>query len=241
MVLTLLLVAPSFGQEISSSKDTGITREQADGILKELRQIREFLELQAQSRPGAASVPQKQSMKIDDEYALGDKNAPLTMVEFTDYQCPFCRYFETTTYNELKSKYIDTGRLRFVSRNLPLAAHPDAMRAAEAAMCAGDQGQYWTIRPLLFRQDSLLTESALLEYAANLGMDMNTFESCLKSEKHKARILKDAEAAGLLRIDGTPGFLIGKTTSDGVEGYVTIGAAPFAEMDAKLNASDVGR
>ena len=187
-VWVFVTVNSSFGQEASSPRDVGITRGQADEILNELRQIRQYLERQAQPRPGTAPALQKQSLKIDGEYVLGDKDAPLTMVEFSDYQCPYCRGFETTTYNELKSKYIDTGWVRFVSRNLPLAAHPDAMRAAEAAMCAGDQGQYWTIRPVLFRQDSLLTESALLNYAADLHMDVSIFESCLKSEKHKARI-----------------------------------------------------
>jgi protein-disulfide isomerase len=240
-LLTFVLVTSSFSQEVSSAKDPGITHEQADAILNELRQIREYFEQQGQHRPAAPLAPQKQRMKIDSSYTLGGEDAPLTMVEFADYQCPFCREFESTTYNELKSKYIDTGKLRFVSRNLPLAMHPDAMRAAEAAMCAGDQGQYWAIRSILFRQESLLTESALLDYAANLPLDLNTFETCLKNEKHKAQILKDVEAAGLLHIDGTPAFLIGKTTSDGVEGYLTVGAAPFAEIDAKLSASEAGR
>ena len=80
---------------------------------------------------------------------LGDKNAPLTVVEFTDYQCPFCQRFHVTSYPDLKKNYIDTGKVRFYSRDLPLDFHANAMRAAQAARCANDQGQYWKMREIM--------------------------------------------------------------------------------------------
>jgi protein-disulfide isomerase len=159
------------------------------------------------------------------------------MIEFTDYQCPFCRGFESATFDQIRKEYIDTGKLRFVSRNLPLEMHPDAMRSAEAALCAGDQGQYWSMRDFLFTSQSLAVER-ILESAQNLKLNIEVFRSCLEGEKHKTEILNDVSDSRALQIDGTPAFVIGKTTAGGVEGYVTTGALPFAQFDAKLKASE---
>ena len=225
----------AFGQDSSA----GITRAQADAILDELRQIRQLL--QNQAKPMVAPVlpvlPQKRSMKLQGDYTLGAENAPLTMVEFTDYQCPFCRGFKKETFDRIRKLYIDTGKLRFVSRNLPLEMHKDAMRSAESAMCAGDQGQYWAMRDRLF-QSPELSGDAIVSMAKDLKLDIEAFQSCVDGEKHKSEILRDVQEAQALNIAGTPAFLIGKSTDYGVEGYVTTGALPFAQFDAKLKASD---
>ena len=234
--LTLLFLygaCLAFGQDTSG----GITRAQADAILDELRQIRQLL--QSQAKPVVAPVlPQKRSMKLQGDYTLGAENAPLTMVEFTDYQCPFCRGFKEETFDQIRKLYIDTGMLRFVSRNLPLEMHKDAMRSAESAMCAGDQGQYWTMRDRLF-QSPELSGDAILSMAKDLKLDIEAFQSCVDGEKHKSEIFRDAQEAQALNMAGTPAFLIGKSTDYGVEGYVIIGALPFAQFDAKLKGSDV--
>jgi Trk K+ transport system NAD-binding subunit len=126
----------------------GITRQQAEDILKELRQIRQLLE----RPPVAARGPQEEAparAKISDLTGvsmLGSKNAPLTIVEFTDYQCPFCQRFHVTAFPELKKAYIDTGKVRFFSKDMPLDFHPNAMRAAMAARCAGEQNKFWELR-----------------------------------------------------------------------------------------------
>lgn len=155
------------------------------------------------------------------------------MVEFTDYQCPFCRQFETATFGEIRKKYIDTGKLRFISLNMPLDIHPNALQAAEAVLCAGDQGEFWTMRDAL-RTASKLTQGDLLNYAQALHLKMSEFGSCLESGKHKADIQKDIQKATWLGMNGTPSFLVGKTTPDGVDGYIIVGAQPFAAFDAKL-------
>src|SRR5690348_3797998 len=101
------------------AQDSGITRQQADDILNELRQIRQLLERQGkaqpQPQPQAQPEPTRAKLRLDGFQMLGQKNAPLTVVEFTDYQCPFCQRFHVTTFSELKKNYIDTGKVRFYS------------------------------------------------------------------------------------------------------------------------------
>lgn len=216
--------------------DPGITRSQADAILDELTQIRRLLE--GQVKPAAVPpVPQKRTVKVQGGYSLGSDTAPLTLIEFTDYQCPFCRGFQNNTFDQIRKLYIDTGRLRFISRNLPLDIHPDAMRSAEAALCAGDQGRYWPMRDFLFKSPSLATER-ILDSAQNLKLDPEVFRACLNGEKHKTEILNDVSDAKALQINGTPAFVVGKTTAFGVEGYVTVGALTLAQFDAALKASE---
>ena len=95
----------------------------------------------------------------------------MTMVEFTDYQCPFCQRFHVTTFGELKKNYIDTGKVRFYSRDLPLDFHPNAMRAAQAARCAIEQGKYWQIRDVMGANPDKLDLEHLVGFASDLKMD----------------------------------------------------------------------
>src|SRR5277367_6195365 len=124
----------------------GLTRDQADDILKELKAIHQLLERQqtaaAQPQPAPASDKVKMSV-TPGWYSLGRDDAPVTVVEFADYQCPFCRKFHSETFAEIKKNYIDTGKVRYVSRDLPLDFHPNAAPAAQAARCAGEQHKFW--------------------------------------------------------------------------------------------------
>src|SRR5437588_8538267 len=121
----------------------GITGEQADAILNELRQIRLLLEKQRTTAPQAVapspSTPERVRLSLNGQHALGAPDAPLTVVEFTDYQCPFCNQFHRLTFPELKKTYIETGKIRFISRDLPLEFHRNALRAGRHARCGGGQ------------------------------------------------------------------------------------------------------
>ncbi len=215
--------------------EPGITRSQADAILDELKQIRRLLEGQVKTT-AVTPGPQKRTVRVQSGYnSLGSDTAPLTLIEFTDYQCPFCRGFQNSTFDQIRKLYIDTGKLRFISRNLPLDIHPDAMRSAEAALCAGDQGQYWPMRDFLFKSPSLTTER-ILDSAQNLKLDSQVFRACLDGEKHKTEILNDVSETRTLQINGTPAFVVGKTTTFGVEGYVTVGALTLAQFNEALKA-----
>src|SRR5271157_1537054 len=163
--LALLLAAPAGAQV--NPKEEGITREQANQILEELRQIRQLLEKQ-QGKPQAPPEPTRAKLNMQGSEMLGSKDAPLTMVEFTDYQCPFCQRFHTTVFADLKKNYIDTGKVRFYSRDLPLdTMHPNAIRAAQAARCASEQGQYWALRDIMGANPGKLDMDSLVADAAS--------------------------------------------------------------------------
>ena len=215
--------------------EPGITRKQADDILNELKQIRQLLEKQAAALP-QAQQPQitKATIGIDGAYTLGAKNAPLTMVEFTDFQCPYCKSFHVSTFSELKKNYIDTGKLRFVSRDLPLDFHPNAMQAANAGRCAGEQGQFWAMRDRMNSNPEKLDMMSLVEFAQDLKLDVGAFRGCIESGKFKERIQDDIALAERIGANGTPAFVIGKSTPDGVDGEVVVGAMPYAMFDQKL-------
>jgi protein-disulfide isomerase len=225
----LLPGAPALAQE------PGITRQQAEEILQELRQIRQLLERQQQQPP--AGPPAKIKMNLQGAQMLGSKDAPITMVEFTDYQCPFCQAFHTQTFGELKKNFIDTGKVRFYSRDLPLdSMHPNAMRAAEAGRCAAEQGDFWKLRDVMGNHPDKLDLDSLLADAGFLKMDVAAFRTCVVSEKYKDAVQADVMEAMRIGADGTPAFVIGKSTAEGLEGDLVVGAHPYSTFDLKLRS-----
>lgn len=224
------------GKESPGLEDAGITRRQADDILNELRQIRLLLENQQKAPKSAQGAPamEPMTMKIDAGPFLGSADAPLTLVEFSDYQCPFCKQFHTATFDQLRKEYIDKGKLRFISRDLPLEMHSSAGRAAQAARCAGDQGRFWQMRDLLIANAGNLGPGALLDYAHSLSLDAAKFSGCLESGQHKSEVQKDADLANSLGIIATPTFILGRTTADGVDGIKFLGALPYPAFESKV-------
>jgi protein-disulfide isomerase len=215
--------------------EPGITRKQADQILDELKQIRQLLEKQAVApREQAGEQITKAKVSTEGAYAIGSKDAPLTMVEFTDFQCPFCQRFHVSTFADLKRNYIDTGKLRFVSRDLPLDFHPNAMQAANAGRCAGEQGQFWAMRDRMNSNPDKLDINNLVSYAQDLKLNVAAFRGCVESQKYKDAIQADANTAQQIGANGTPSFVLGKTTADGVDGELIIGAMPYQVFDQKL-------
>jgi len=219
------------------NQEPGITRQQADQILNELRQIRQLLEQQKAAAP--AAQPQRASratLNMEGVAMLGSKDAPLTIVEYTDYQCPFCQRFHLTAFNELKKAYIDTGKVRFYSRDLPLDFHPNAMRAAMAARCAGEQNQsqFWNLRNVMGANPNMLDMDHILGFAAELKLDTKALRGCVEGEKYKSAIESDLAEAMKVGAQGTPTFVIGKSTPTGVDGEIVEGAMPFQMFDQKL-------
>jgi protein-disulfide isomerase len=226
--LPLLLILPLGAQE------QGISRQQAEEILNELRQIRQLLEKQA--KPAAPQPEQitRAKLNLDGFAMLGSKDAPLTMVEFTDYQCPFCQRFHVATFGELKKNYIETGKVRFYSRDLPLDFHPNALRAAQAARCSAEQGQFWSLRNVMGANPDKLDLEHILGFATDLKMDATKLRTCVESEKYKDSVQTDVMEGMKIGATGTPTFVIGKSTPEGVDGEVMIGALPYQMFDAKL-------
>lgn len=213
--------------------EKGITKQQADEILDELRQIRQLLEKQ-QNANAQPEQPTRAKVATAGAFAIGSQNAPVTMVEFTDFQCPFCYRFHVNTFNELKKNFIDTGKVRFVSRDLPLDFHPNAMQAAQAGRCAGEQGQFWPMRDRMGANPEQLDMGHLLADAQDLKLNVDTFRSCIQSGKYKSAIQADIQEATRVGANGTPSFVIGKTTPNSIDGELVIGAQPYQVFDQKL-------
>ena len=239
VVLPLALLLPLGAQTKKNTKNEGITREQADQILNELRQIRQLLEKEGER--GAAAAPSRAKLNLEGFQMLGSKDAPITVVEFTDYQCPFCQRFHTTVYGDLKKNFIDTGKVRFYSRDLPLdSIHPDAFRAAQAARCAADQGQYWKLRDMMGANPNKLDMESLLADAAELKMNVDAFRTCVQSQKYKEAVQTDVLEAMKIGAEATPTFVVGKSTPQGVDGEMLVGAQPYTEflkVFSKLDAA----
>jgi protein-disulfide isomerase len=149
----------------------------------------------------------------DDDPVLGESDAPITLIEFTDYQCPFCSRHFTETYGKIKSDYVDTGKVKLVVRDYPLSFHPHAQKTAEATECADDQGKFWEMHDKLFETQAAWSSAAdivptLKQYAADLGLNAATFDSCLDGGTHAKEVAADMADGSAAGISGTPGFWI---------------------------------
>ena len=235
--VALTLVLGGVAAVSSWAADEPMTKTQGDAILDELRQIKKLLERQP-AAPAAAGPRADERVKVSlgSTPSIGRSDAPIVMVEFTDYQCPFCQRFHLSAFEELKKNYVDTGKIRYVSRDLPLPMHPNAMSAAIAARCAGEQNKdkFWEMRHRLIVNANQLGAEKYNALADELKLDRAEFQACLAQDKFKAQIEKDMTDAGLAGIGGTPSFVIGRIVGDGVEGVKVVGAQPFGVFDAKL-------
>ena len=160
-------------------------------MLKELKAIREALErVSPPAGPGRRRTSRRRSTTCAGR-SMGKPDAPLTLVEFTDLQCPYCNRFTTTTFEQIKAAYIDTGMVRFVSRDFPLDFHPQALPAARAARCAGEQGKYYEMRLALLRNAARLSPAFITSAAEGLKLDMGAFTPCATQHalrrRHQAR------------------------------------------------------
>jgi len=230
--------------EITDS-DLNEIKENQKAMLEELKAIRKGIEsgpTRAQQRP---QQPQFKEvvLSVADNYIKGDENAPLTVVEFSDYQCPFCGRHFTNTYPQLEQEYIKSGKVKYAFADYPLAFHPLAPKASESALCAGDQGKFWEMHDVLFKNQKALQPENLPKYAEEAGVgELATFNECLEKEKYKDTVSDNFAAGQKAGIRGTPSFIIGYSTPDNKNvKFVKMvrGAQPFVafktEIDAMLN------
>ena len=166
-------------------------------------------------------------------YSEGNENAKVTLVEFTDYQCPFCKRHFDQTESQLQTEYIKTGKVRWIVRDLPLSFHQNAHAAAEAARCAGDQNKYKAMHDKLFETQTAWGESATAPtvfagYATGMGLNGTSFSQCLSSGKYKAAVDADLALASQIGANGTPTFYI--------NGQPLVGAQPFSAFKALIDA-----
>lgn len=217
-------------------------QQQNQEILRELQQIRQLLEKlagplgQPAAPQPAAPVDDKVTLPAVTGFVLGKPDAPVTMVEFTDLQCPFCRQFHLTAFEQLKKNYIDTGKLRYVSVDFPLQAlHPLAMAAAKAARCAGEQAKFWEMRHAILVNNVQLSATAFTTFAQDLKLDIKAFGTCVDAtSRFDADIQKDLVDATRAGVSATPSFVVGRTSAAGLEGVRVVGAQPYTVFDIKI-------
>lgn len=182
-------------------------------------------------------------VSISGDPILGDKNAKLTLVEFSDYECPFCKKSFNEVLPELKKNYITTGKVRLVYKDLPLSFHQNAAKEAEAAQCAKDQGgdiAYFKYHDQIFTKTNSggtgITLEQLPTLAKEAGLNVAQFQKCLDSGKLKAEVDKDLAEAQKVGASGTPTWFLGKTTSNySVEGVIMMGAQPFSTFKTAID------
>ena len=159
----------------------------------------------------------------------GDKDAPVTIVEWSDYECPFCARFYTQTYGQILTKYIETGKVKLIYRDFPLGFHPQAQKAAEAAECAGEQGKYYDMHDKLFEEGVQGGVATFKNYAKEIKLDQSKFDKCLDSGAMASEVAKDMTDGQAAGIQGTPGFVI--------NGQLVSGAQPFQVFEQVIEAA----
>ena len=182
------------------------------------------------SQPQLPSLPTGPvDVSADDDPVLGEEDAPVTIIEFSDFQCPFCKSFKDQTFGLIQENYIDTGKVKFVYRDFPLSSiHSMAQKGAEASECADDQGKFWEYHDVLFEKQQEWTTigaSKLKEYAANLGLDSGDFDSCLDSGKYEDEVNQDLSDGSIVGVQGTPSFFVNGVQLSGAQPYASFQAA----------------
>lgn len=241
-LLAVIVLALHFGRWTAvprppaEPQGVALTQAQGEAILTELRGIRRLLEQNGPSRPAAApgEANVRLSVGIAGYPALGSIKAPVTLVEFTDYQCPFCKRYHEETLPAVMKEFVDKGLVRLVVRDLPLPIHPNAVKAAQAAHCADEQGKFWPMQDALFRNGNDLAPERIPTYASTAQADPEPFRQCFASDRHLDKIQASSIEAGQLGITGTPTFVIGKSGGAKVNGRKLVGAQPFDAFRAAI-------
>jgi protein-disulfide isomerase len=178
---------------------------------------------------------------VDDDMSMGSDSAPVIMVEFSDFQCSFCRRFYSNTYSQIKTDYVDTDKVKYVFRDFPLSFHPGAQKAAEAVECADEQGKGWELHDKMYdeqnKQGSGTIQFGVTDikgWASEIGLDSTSFDSCLDSGKYASEVSQDMQDGSDFGVSGTPAFFLIK--SDGT-GFTQIsGARPYSDFKSSIDA-----
>jgi len=241
--LLISLVAVSIVAAFFAGSYLVLKSEEASKI--ELSEAIKKLELKISSDQ-PSNLPNVKPIKvsIDDDPIRGSPDAPITIIEFSDFQCPFCSRFQTETLPTILEEYVDTGKVKFVYRDFPIqSSHPNAMPAAAASECAHEQNKYWEYHDALFERQQTWNNLKLADsidtfkkIAKEFGMNEDQFNSCLDSGKYVEEINKDLRDGTNYGITGTPGFFVGNEKN----GFVKlIGAQPIEAfkkiIDSQLN------
>lgn len=189
--------------------------------------------------PANAIIPTPASFRSEGVAVRGSADAPITIIEFSDYQCPFCLGYINGAYPEVLETYVESGQVRYIFKDFPLEGlHPQATKAAEASHCAGEQGLYWEMHDQLFANQDVWGGQAdpvgiFVQLGGDIGLDQSALESCLESERHRATVQGNLAEGQALGVSGTPTFF--------VDGYPVVGNQPIEIFDLALALVNAGR
>lgn len=239
LLILLLLVLALTGSFLYFQARTRLLASEMESLRKEFTDLKASStkqnKLLAAINKRLNPKPKAAWVGIDDDPMLGRKDAPVTIIEFSEFQCPYCARFSAGTFPKIRKDYIDSGKVRFVFRDYPLSFHKNALRAAEAAACAADQGMFWEIHDLLFKHQDQLTDEDLKRYGKEAGLFMNDFNFCLESGKNAGEIRKDIQDGKRAGVTGTPSFFVGVTRQDDrILGTFIKGTKPFSTFKAVI-------
>jgi len=190
-----------------------------------------FLLLLLSGAAGGASEP------AIDNRLRGNVNAPVTMIEYSDFTCGYCLKFFKETWPKIQARYVETGKLRFLYKDYPRADQGPGLTAALAARCAGDQGMYWPMHDRLFSANGRLDADSYSQHAKAIGLNQSLFRQCLRDAPHVQAIFQDRQEANAWGFRGTPGFVLIRTTQQPTTEDPAIaipGAFPFEAFEEEI-------
>jgi len=171
---------------------------------------------------GEVTVTAAKTRPMVDFNTMGDKNAPVTIVEYSDFQCPYCANFSNQTEQQLIDAFIATGKVRFVYRSYGEFIGPESRRTAEAAYCAGDQGKFWEMHDIIFANQNgenvgNFNDRKIVAFAEKIGLDMGQFNDCFNSNKYADQVTQDGVDGQQAGVKATPSFTINGTLFEGAQ------------------------
>jgi protein-disulfide isomerase len=198
------------GSQVVAPVSPAALQSEVDQLRDELRRLRREL-----ARKGLIQDRENDAISIAGRPSIGDETAPIVVVEFTDFQCPYCIRHANTTLLQLRRQYVDTGVIQYVVKNLPLQElHPLSLRAAIAAECGFRQHKYWPLHDAMFSTSKRSPDPDRL--AIESGLDRQAFDTCMNQSFAVAAVHSDMAEAERLGLDGTPTFVIGRRVGDGL-------------------------
>ena len=234
--ILVALLLPACTTPVTGSGDSGADVAELQKEIAGLKREIAILNRRLDALTSARKPQKQQSVTFAGNPMLGSKSAKIAMIEFSDYQCPFCKRFHEHTFEQIKRAYVDSGRMLYVYRDYPLPNHRQAPMAAVAANCAGKQGAYWAMQRALFGPGARLQKDFYLASARELKLNLARFERCLSDPNQMNEVMRDARYGSSLGIRGTPAFFIGRIEGEKiVDVSVVVGAQPYQAFSRAID------
>jgi protein-disulfide isomerase len=240
-MVVLIMAAPG---DTQSTDELEKIKRQLDAMQQDLQDIKALLRTRTSTTPPAQTpqetLSQPITLSVDGAPFLGSKDAKVAVVEFSDYQCPFCARHVQQTLPAIMKEYIDAGKVKYVMRDFPIPAlHPQAPKSHEAAHCAGEQGKYWEMHHRLFGNIQAQQPQDLVAHARALGLDLRKFEPCLSSGRYAAAVTKGVEEGQRAGVRGTPTMFVGISTDARTVKATRMlrGAQPYERFKAAIDTT----